>query len=247
MISSLDDEKLDRKDGLALQKMLESDQSIYKLRKYFAKQGYGISYPSLYKRVKRLLKKRLIEESIMGKTIENIHGAIYYRLTLAGILYIIHHDLVINYDALFSSNNYKNNPLFEDLVLSVFEEKTLQKPPSLLRNFIIWHLEECASRIVQISKQIPKEEKIFHERLAKHLKATLDSQKRLLVIRLIMASEHDVHEFELRQLYLVPPLPLSPPAKMMGHLAKDQKFCRQAANIYKAILDGADGLQLRTA
>ena len=86
MISSLDDEKLDRKDGLALQKMLESDQSIYKLRKYFAKQGYGISYPSLYKRVKRLLKKRLIEESIMGKTIENIHGAIYYRLTLAGIL-----------------------------------------------------------------------------------------------------------------------------------------------------------------
>ena len=31
MISSLDDEKLDRKDGLALQKMLESDQSLYAL------------------------------------------------------------------------------------------------------------------------------------------------------------------------------------------------------------------------
>jgi hypothetical protein len=236
---------LDALQKRILGKLVQGSKSTYQLRRLLVEDGFKISYKNVHYKVKDLLQNGLIERAEVSKDAkENIHGAIYYKLSTVGLVYVIHNKLVFLYDDLLTSKNYKNNPLFKDLIYSIFEEKTLINPPVLLRNFIIWHLERCADTIVGISKTIPKYEKFFHGKLRKLLEISLESQNRLLVARLIMMTKRDASEFELTNVFMEPPIPLGDPRYSLKHLSKDRIFLKRASEISRNFMKGCELLSL---
>lgn len=169
----------------------------------------SITYKNVLRRVHELYKFRVIEP-IEGNF---KHGAINYRLTGRGLIYLFSTGTIsVNMDEVILS--YPDNILFKDLVYNCFEISTLRKRTDILERFLSNYVETCC--------QIMASYLFFFKMNTDSMYAQLRWQKRSLILNLATVKD-DVIDWPVG--YNIDDKKReNDRQKTLEVLAKDQKF-----------------------
>jgi hypothetical protein len=135
---------LDGTDEFFLWHILVGYTSAYKLHS-FLKTWEGpaesMAYKNVHRRVRRLFQARLLEEK---KRVGGYkHGAINYRLTSRGLVYIFSETLTPkNIHEIMT--NYPTNSLFNTFIYPFFEKTTLERSTETLNHLLMNYIEMCS-------------------------------------------------------------------------------------------------------
>jgi hypothetical protein len=138
--------KADAQDVSFLSHIMKGYASVYKLHSLGEEDGVKpMIYKSMLVRVHKLREAGLIE-AIPGNF---KHGAINYRLTTFGLVYLFSESIMPVYlDEVILK--YPENALFKIFIYSNFERVTLQNCTDTLNNFLMNYIEQCCRKIRRI-------------------------------------------------------------------------------------------------
>lgn len=135
---------LDGTDEFFLSQILSGYTSAYKLYSLLKKERYPMAYKNVHRRIRRIYEGGLIEENPQPGGYK--HGAINYRLTSRGLMYL--------FSELITPNNihevmlkYPKNTLFKLFIYDYFEKETLRHSTYTLTSLLQNYIEECCQKI----------------------------------------------------------------------------------------------------
>jgi hypothetical protein len=143
---SVESTRIDGLDEFFLSHILSGYTSVYKLHSLIKTEPWNMSmaYKNVHKRIRRIYKGGLIEEIPKPGGYE--HGAINYRLTSRGLMYLFS-ELITPKNIHEIMIKYPKNSLFKFFVYNYFEKETVEHSTQTLTSLLQNYMVECCQKI----------------------------------------------------------------------------------------------------